>query len=366
MEKELRILILEDEKTDIELIRRELARVGLIFDLKQAKSEEEFTTALKEFVPHLIISDYSLPQFDGLSALTLAKKQCPEIPFLLVANALGEEIAVETLKRGAADYILKHQLSLLGPAVHRSLLEVDDHKELKRIERLKDEMLDVLSHELRTPIAIIQESMGLFSDGAFGSVTPEQQKFLKIAIDGIHRLAHLFEKLLLATKAMTGKLGCAFQPIDLAAVIKSSEGAFKAMAEAKGVKLRVIGAEQTISCNGDQKLLMEAFNQSLENAIQVTPQGAMVTVSCLKKQGEVELSIKDMGVGIPEEELGDVFERFHSVGGVNDRKTGGLSLGLFIVRSIIEAHRGKVSIASAVGIGTCVTFKIPLASKTGP
>ena len=128
----------------------------------------------------------------------------------------------------------------------------------------------------------------------------------------------------------------------------------------------MIGAEQPIPSMGDHKLLTEALNQTLENAIQATPQGGMVTVSCSKKQNEAEISMKDMGAGIPEEELGAVFERFHAVGGVNDRKTGGLSLGLFIVRSILEAHRGDVSIASARGTGTCVTFKIPLPPKSIP
>ena len=366
MEKEVRILILDDERTDIELIRRELNRVGLNFNLKQAKSKEEFIASLSEFAPHLIIADYSFPLFDGLSALTLAKKQCPEIPFLLVADSLGEGAAVETLKRGAADYILKHQLSLLGPAVHRALLEVGDHKEQKRMEDLKGELLDILSHELRIPISVIQESMSLLSDGTLGETTPEQSKFLKMSLDGMKRLARIFEKLLLATRATVRKLECSFQPLDLVEIVKASVEGLKSVAESKGVKLRVIGAEQPIPSMGDHKLLTEALNQTLENAIQATPQGGMVTVSCSKKQNEAEISMKDMGAGIPEEELGAVFERFHAVGGVNDRKTGGLSLGLFIVRSILEAHRGDVSIASARGTGTCVTFKIPLPPKSIP
>ena len=231
MEKEVRILILDDERTDIELIRRELNRVGLNFNLKQAKSKEEFIASLSEFAPHLIIADYSFPLFDGLSALTLAKKQCPEIPFLLVADSLGEGAAVETLKRGAADYILKHQLSLLGPAVHRALLEVGDHKEQKRMEDLKGELLDILSHELRIPISVIQESMSLLSDGTLGETTPEQSKFLKMSLDGMKRLARIFEKLLLATRATVRKLECSFQPLDLVEIVKASVEGLKSVAE---------------------------------------------------------------------------------------------------------------------------------------
>ena len=134
----LNILLLEDNATDAALEERELKKAGLNFAITQVETEAAFAAALVEFQPDIILADYSLPAFDGLSALDLALKQCPEIPFILVSGNKGEELAIEALLRGATDYVLKTGLHRLGPAVKRALLEVEKRRELSRSrERLR-------------------------------------------------------------------------------------------------------------------------------------------------------------------------------------------------------------------------------------
>ena len=109
MSKELHILILEDIATDAELIERELHKAGVAFVSKRVEIREAFQKELTDFVPDIILADYSLPQFDGLSALAIAKEQCPDVPFILVSGAIGEDLAIESLKKGATDYVLKRR-----------------------------------------------------------------------------------------------------------------------------------------------------------------------------------------------------------------------------------------------------------------
>ena len=134
MSKELRILILEDVPADAELMEDELKESGLTFVSKRVAAKASFIKACDEYRPDLILSDYSLPSFDGLSAMKLALERCPNVPFIFVSGALGEEMAIELLKKGATDYVLKNKLSRLGPAVSRALNEVEERKERKRVE----------------------------------------------------------------------------------------------------------------------------------------------------------------------------------------------------------------------------------------
>jgi|GEM_PF-717155 len=134
MDKELRILILEDVPADAELEEYELRKAGLVFISKVVDTEETFLKALDEFSPDIILSDYDLPTFDGLAALRIVKKKCPDVPFILVTGKLGEEFVIEKLKEGSTDYVLKNNLQRLVPSVKRALEEVKVIAERKEAE----------------------------------------------------------------------------------------------------------------------------------------------------------------------------------------------------------------------------------------
>jgi signal transduction histidine kinase len=136
MEKELRILILEDNATDAELIERELRRAKISFISKRVETAEDFVRELRDFNPDIILSDYHLPSFDGSEALSIVTKAAPDVPFILVTGALGEERAVEILKSGATDYVLKDRLSRLPHAALKAVREADAKAAKKRTEEL--------------------------------------------------------------------------------------------------------------------------------------------------------------------------------------------------------------------------------------
>lgn len=145
MNKELRILIVEDVPSDLELLEGELRKAKIVFCSKNVDTKEAFLKELKDFAPDLILSDYSLPSFEGMSALKIAKQTCPDVPFIFVTGSLGEERAIETLKRGATDYVLKDKLSRLAPSVRRAAQEAEERIELRSAEQRILQQADLLN-----------------------------------------------------------------------------------------------------------------------------------------------------------------------------------------------------------------------------
>jgi PAS domain S-box-containing protein len=135
MNAPLRVLHLEDDIKDTELVQATLEAEGISGELARVEAEEDFVAALKQASFDLILADFSLPSFDGLSALKIAQQHAPDVPFIFVSGKLGEEAAIEALKMGATDYVLKTRLARLGPAVTRALAEAREKAERTRAEQ---------------------------------------------------------------------------------------------------------------------------------------------------------------------------------------------------------------------------------------
>ncbi len=143
MKSEYRVLILEDDPDDAELLQRRLKQSKLKFSLKHVENKQSFLEEIESHFPDVILSDYDLPQFDALSALTYAKQRNPEVPFIIVSGKIADEFAAETLRKGATDYILKDRLERLVPAVERAIRE----SERRLIARELEERTMILERE---------------------------------------------------------------------------------------------------------------------------------------------------------------------------------------------------------------------------
>src|SRR6201997_954501 len=157
MSSPLRILSLEDDAADAELVRDTLEVEGIACSLTRVETEAGFVAALQRGGFDLILADYALPSFDGLSALRIARQQQPDLPFIFVSGTMGEEVAIEALKIGATDYILKTRLSRLVPSVMRALREAREIAERKQAEE-----------NLRRSEAYLAEAQKLSHTGSFG------------------------------------------------------------------------------------------------------------------------------------------------------------------------------------------------------
>ncbi len=134
MNQLIHVLHLEDDPMDAELIQEKLEVAGLDCQIIHVKTREEFDAAIRRGGHDIILADFRLPQFDGMSALRMAQKICPEIPFIFVSGTMGEEAVIEGLTKGATDYVLKQRLSRIAPAVRRALHEAENWRARKRAE----------------------------------------------------------------------------------------------------------------------------------------------------------------------------------------------------------------------------------------
>jgi len=154
---DIQVLLIEDDHNDAELIARELRRAGMDRNIRCVDNRDDFLRALAEKTPDIILSDHGLPQFDGFSAMTIAKEKCGHVPFLFVTGLLGEEVIIETLTRGATDYVLKNHLSKLLPAVERALREAEERRKRREAEAEREQLIV----ELQDALARVKTLSGL-------------------------------------------------------------------------------------------------------------------------------------------------------------------------------------------------------------
>src|SRR5712691_2288732 len=138
MGEQVKVLIIEDVGIDAELALRELKRAGIMCVGRRVETEGDFREALESFGPDVILSDFSMPHFDGMSGLALARELRPEVPFIFLSGTIGEEYAIRALKNGAFDYVLKNNLIRLPPAVERGLQDAKARAEDRRVRQLRD------------------------------------------------------------------------------------------------------------------------------------------------------------------------------------------------------------------------------------
>lgn len=170
MDTNIKILILEDSKDDVKLILRELKKSEILFSSEVAQAREEYENMLDKFKPDIILADYSLPEFDGVTAFNIKQEKYPLIPFIMVSGVIGEENAVELIKTGVTDYVLKDKLNVLNQKIDRAIKAAKEIKEkISVIEKLKIqnsklfEIAFLQSHQVRGPITNILGLIELFN-----------------------------------------------------------------------------------------------------------------------------------------------------------------------------------------------------------
>lgn len=195
MKKKLNILIVEDNDSDADLLYRELKKTGLDFITEIVETKADFENALEKFSPDIILSDFSLPAFDAVSAFRIKQIKCPLVPFIIVSGTIGDENAVDLIKEGVTDYALKDKLYALPNKINRALKEATDERqkreadeELKLQNRKLLEIAFLQTHEVRIPVS---EILALFTlvefDNPAAPINREILTKLKAASESLHR-----------------------------------------------------------------------------------------------------------------------------------------------------------------------------------
>jgi two-component system, OmpR family, sensor histidine kinase BaeS len=228
-------------------------------------------------------------------------------------------------------------------------------RSLAKEERLRKQFTWDLAHELRTPLATLRSQIEAYQDGIW-EPTPQRLEQSHEELMRLVRLVNELEKLLAAENPQIKLEKAKLNPDD---IVKRMYESFSLSFRQKGVDLKVEETERAASFWGDKDRVIQILTNIINNALKYTPEGKIVSLSVIEKDELVGFSIKDEGSGIPEEDIPHVFERFYRGDKSRDRKTGGIGIGLSIVKALVDAHNGKIEVNSLLGKGTQVNILFP-------
>ena len=238
------------------------------------------------------------------------------------------------------------------------ILAVRDITEHRSLERAKTAFVSDVSHELRTPLTTIQSAVGLL-ERARERLDPLEHRALELADGELKRIRGMVEELLTLAQLDSWQYQLEVGPTDMSRIVQTAIESVEAKAERFGIQVNFEGGAEEHRCVCDAQKLYQVILNLLDNAIKYSDAGARVDVRIREDVTSVTVEVKDTGVGIPEEDLGQLFERFYRVDKDRSRATGGSGLGLAISRQIIEMHGGEISVESQVGAGSTFWVRLP-------
>jgi PAS domain S-box-containing protein len=233
-----------------------------------------------------------------------------------------------------------------------------------RAERARDEFFALVSHELRTPLTSIMVSADLIADGEDERLTEAGRSYVEVIQRNAAREMRLVSDLLLLVQIQEGTFEVHLERANLRKIVEDAVEAARPVAERREVAVSS-HTVPTLPCRGDNQRLGQALDNLLANAIKFTPPGGNVDVRLSVEDGTAAIEVEDTGIGIPEEERKRLFERLFRGADARAAEVPGLGLGLTIVRTIVNAHGGRVEVDSMVGVGTTFRLVLPVAAPTG-
>jgi two-component system cell cycle sensor histidine kinase/response regulator CckA len=378
MKSPLRILHLEDDENDAALVQASLGAGAILSTTRRVHTRDAFDAALNGGEIDLILSDYSMPGFDGISALEMAHARCPDVPVIFVSGTLGEEKAVNSLKNGATDYILKGSLARLAPAVKRAMEEVDGRLERQRLEErfIEAQKMEVIgrlaggvAHDFNNILAVI---MG-YNEVMLNEFEPTSELY-KSAVEirnASERGAGLTKQLLVFSRKQT------VQPVvlDLENSVQKLESMVGRLVGAN-IKVTIIGEKSCGYIRADNGYIGQVLMNLVVNARDAMPKGGNLTIATANvtlnedyvdaHPGEtpgdyVRLIVRDTGTGMTEDVKAHLFEAFFTTKPIGK----GTGLGLATCQSIVRQCGGHIDVSSELGQGTTFNVYFPRVDKPG-
>jgi two-component system cell cycle sensor histidine kinase/response regulator CckA len=375
--EKLRILMLEDNAGDAALIQRALAKTIPAATVRWVKTRAEFVKELAGFFPQLVLSDYMLPDFNGPAALALVKETLPDIPFILISGTIGEEMAVEALKNGATDYVLKDRLERLEVVLTRALRERQEREDLLKAEAA------LLVSQTQLLQSQKMEALGRLS----GGIAHDFNNILT-AITGYSELALMNTKLDEGLRSDIQEiLNAAFRAAALTRQLLafSRRQIFspkildlnRSLSELDRMLQRIIGEDVKLTVEADPDIcrvrvdsdqIGQVILNLVVNARDAMPKGGTITLRTTNVELDaaavsahpdvpsgrfVRLSVEDSGIGMNAETLALIFEPFFTTKGT------GTGLGLATVYGIVKQSNGFIAVDSVLGRGTVFHVYLP-------
>ena len=307
-------------------------------------------------------TSYHVPYMKMASLLILPLRTRREMLGALVIAANDPERAMTEDNLPLAE-VLAERASLAIENAKLYTEQVDARRKVEDLSRLKDEFLSIASHELRTPVTSIKGYTQLAKTLIRENDLATSEEYLDIALDQIDRMSRLILELLDVSRIETGRLEIRREPIRWAAFVREVVHRHPAGSDRK---LHVSVPETEKEVSGDRDRLEQVLGNLLENAQKYSPDGSDIYVSLEDRGDQLVTAVCDRGIGIPADEIGQVFERFHRGRQVSSTNYGGLGLGLYITKQIVERHAGTIWVESRERAGTTFFFSLPVVNVAAP
>lgn len=383
MTKDIKVLIIEDSKASLNFEVAQLKKSGLNVNYDQVENAASLRKALNCDTWDIILSDHVMPNFSSIEALQILNETKLDIPFIIVSGEIGEEVAVEAMRAGCRDYIMKDKLARLGPAVKRELDELNARIERKKVEEdmknilikakeeaeaaneAKSNFLANMSHEIRTPLngIIGMIELTLMSE----LLNNEHRENLIIAKNSAYSLINIVNAILDFSKSEVGKMELKQADFNLKELIYKILKIYSYDARRKRIALECNDFNEVPNLlYGDFGKLQQILNNLISNAIKFTEEGK-IFLTIEKKFVDQEnivlqFSVKDTGIGINQEDMHLLFKSFSQLNNSYSREYSGTGLGLSLSKELVEMLNGEIWAESKKGVGSVfgftVTFKV--------
>jgi len=398
-EKAIRVLLVEDDEEDYVITRRLLSQVpGQPFELEWAGTLADGLSVLKQDEVDVALLDFSLPDSEGWEAIQKVRDHAPSVPTIFLTGLDDEAMGVESVKRGAQDYLVKgatdrkQLVRSIRYAIERKRSEEElktyqDHLEdlvtqrtseleeanqefreavarLEEHDRAKTQFVSNVSHELRTPLASMSNAVENLLRGVVGEVSPRVHTYLDMLKDDCLRLIGTVNDILDLSRIEAERLVLNRVTLPFARFARDSIEPLRSQAGERNITLTVHGQDSAGFVECDPQKMARVFVNVVQNAIKFTQEGGAIDIELeVRKEPEERflVHITDSGIGIPPEHIGRVMERYYRVG----EHVAGTGLGLALCKDIVEIHGGEVFLASpppAKDRGTQVSMALPIAA----
>jgi signal transduction histidine kinase len=366
----LRALVLEDNPLDAALALRALDRDGFEVTADVVQDEAAFSKSLRANPPEVVLADYNLPNWKGMDALKVIRREGLDIPMILVSGALGDVTAVECIRQGATDYVLKDGLARLPEVIRRALREKTERGLRRRVEedlalkiaelsRSNDDLEQfayVASHDLQEPLRMVAAYTQLLAERYRGKLDENADKFIGYASEGAERMQVLIHDLL-AFSRVGRKEVC--ESVDCNAVMKDVLQALAAAIQESGAAFSHEGLPAVWM---DRTQVAQVFQNLIGNALKFRgKEPPVVSVQAEKVDQLWQFCVSDNGIGIAPEYAENIFVVFQRLHGRSEYPGNGI--GLAICKKIVEHNGGKIWVESQAGSGSSFKFTLPSRSR---
>lgn len=382
----VKVLLIEDSLAEARFLQEILRQANLRhFHLVHVKRLGDALAELSHGVasahPYdVVLLDLTLPDSQGLASLPPLLQQTPNLPIVVLTNMNDDELAIEAVRQGAQDYLVKRQIDAkllvrslcyaierkqaaealqaknqaLATQVRESAVELDKAQQLNRF---RSEFVSMLSHDFRSPLTTILLATGLLQNS--GQKLTEKQKLLHFQHinTAIKNMAQMLDEVSLAGKAEAGQLQCQLSYLDIQEFCQGLVVELELSAAKKQIDLVFTCQGQVEKALWDENLLRHILGNLLSNAIKYSSAGSRVQFNLIARSEIVTFQIQDWGIGIPKADLQQLFQPFHRASNVGS--TPGTGLGLAIAKKCIEACGGEIFVESQVGVGATFTVTLP-------